>query len=297
MPLAAQADPPADGYTSCTIATADALHGSQRGVLVDGVCKPVETIPSDGGDGKPVVKTQVIGCGTPKAGTLDAEGWKQRECGTPKSCVAPGSKTRPGEHPQVVQAFVTQTQDPESGEWVSGEAWCPSEARPKPDLAMLRDRAISLLPKVPIGVAPPNGNTLVNTQTILWANTPTNRALDSAHVVGQLVRLRIRFDHAEWAFGDGAADTSTNPGKAYDHVHDQCRAALCPDYFGHVYKDTGAMQVSVRIYWTAQFSLDGGANWTDIGQDPIITNPGRDDTLTLHAYEARSVLVPDPGPS
>jgi hypothetical protein len=142
-----------------------------------------------------------------------------------------------------------------------------------------------LLPRVPAVTTGPT--TLVNIQTLLWADTPQRRSLGRVVVVGQPVWLRLAFDHAVWDFGDGSTLSSDVPGKAYDARNDPCRTVSCPDYFGHTFTTTGVMTVSVRIAWRASYSLDG-QNYQPVDDAPLTGPAG---TVRIHVRQARGVLV------
>ena len=189
-----------------------------------------------------------------------------------------------------------RTQDPAYGTItiINGRAspptvWCPNDGAPALTMAAIRQEALRLLPKVQIGSAWPV-RALVNAQTILWAVTDPNRTLGAVTVVGRRVALRLGFDHATWNFGDGHTDTTSEPGRVYQ-VSDDCNTAQCPGYYGHTYTDTGHVTITLTVSWNAQYSLDNGATWTDIGPGaltgPAVTHP-------LQLVQARGVLVPDP---
>jgi hypothetical protein len=145
---------------------------------------------------------------------------------------------------------------------------------------------LRLLPHVEIGSAP-HGAGLANAETVLWADTGTNRRLPTVAVVGQQVELRIGFDHASWNFGDGRSDTTSAPGRPYDDQGDPCETAQCADYYGHTYTATGTVTVTLTVAWHAQYRL-AGQGWTDVGAAPL-TGPARSQTLTIR--QARGVLI------
>lgn len=159
-------------------------------------------------------------------------------------------------------------------------------------MAALRERALRLLPHVGIGVAPPGGVTLVNVDTLLWADTATQRSLGTVSVVGRAVALRIRLDGADWNFGDGETDTTADPGKPYDEASDPCHTAHCPDYYSHAYQRTGHVTITLTLRWRAEFSVDGGGTWTAVDPDPL-AGPRSRQQITVK--QARGVLVPNPG--
>jgi hypothetical protein len=204
-------------------------------------------------------------------------------CGTPIDCVLTDKATG---KTRRVDAMGTETRV--NGRWSTPMVWCPAEADPVPTLADIRQQAIRLLPSVEPGKASTNP-ALVNTETIFWAATRPNRTLPTATVVSRRVQLRIAFASAHWDFGDGAKDSTTDPGKVYDNVNDPCRTVHCPDYYTHTYTTTGVMRVTLTVTWRASYRVAGGG-WTDL--DTPITGPSS--TTALHLYEARGVLVPNP---
>jgi hypothetical protein len=186
-----------------------------------------------------------------------------------------------------VDAMGTETNV--NGRWSKPIVWCPAEADPAPTVADIREQAIRLLPHVQPGKAS-TSPALVNTETIFWAATQTVRTLPTATVVGQQVQLRIAFDSAHWAFGDGSTDATTDAGKVYDKSADPCDTVHCPDYYTHTYTSTGRMRITLTVTWRASYRVAGGA-WTDL--DAPITGPSS--TISLHLYQARGVLVANPG--
>jgi hypothetical protein len=206
-------------------------------------------------------------------------------CGAPQYCY--DAVTDPNKN-TLVNAYATFVLS--GGTWVLQNVWCPATAQPIPTTEALREQAIRLLPKVQIGSAWTH-RAIVNAQTVLWATTDANRTLPTATVVGRRVRLRIAFDHANWNFGDGATDTTTDPGKPYDETGDPCAGARCPDYYGHTYTTRGAVTVTLTVAWHAEFSLNNGTTWTAIDAAPL-TGPAT--THQLDLVQERGVLVPDP---
>ncbi len=193
--------------------------------------------------------------------------------------------------PYAYVAYENQVREPGSTVWVNLGFWCPQSRAPLgvPTAGDIRDRVIRLLPRV--AAATTGANTLVNIQTLLWADTPAERNLGRVTVVGQPVWLRLAFDHAQWDFGDGTRATTSHPGKAYDAQGDPCRAVRCPDYFGHTYTASGPVTVTLRVAWRATFSLDGG-NFEPVDDAPL-TGPAS--TQRILVRQARGVLVVPPG--
>ncbi len=254
--------------------------------MVNGKCRPRND--TNGGGSGPAIKTRTVTCGRAYA-HRDRPGWNAALCGAkPIICSEPGLFN--GGAPLLTPAFATQQQDPRTGAWQTTQLWCPAKARPIPNTQALIDTVVKLLPPVSIGEPPGKHETLVNLQTILWAATTPNRNLGRVQVIGQPVWLRLHFDHAAWNFGDGHADTTTNPGKPYDAAANPCLAKECPDYYGHTYTSNVSVKLALTVAWRADYSLNG-ANWAPIDTPPL---DGPQTTAQLHVLQARGVLVPNP---
>jgi hypothetical protein len=253
---------------------------------VNGVCRPIGAAKDSG----PQAQYRSVGC-TERGEVVIAGVISSGSCGpnVPR-CTLLVEGGQPGPHPPV--AYEYQRLDPGESTWLSLGFWCPQSQRPTPvpDAATIRDQVIKLLPKVAIATTG-SPATLVNVQTVLWADTTARRSLGRVVIVGQPVWLHLAFDHGTWDFGDGTTDTSTTPGKVYDSTGDPCAEVLCPDYYGHVYRKSGPMTISLTVSWNATYSLDG-THFQPV--DPAaLTGPATTHALTVR--EARAVLVPDPG--
>jgi hypothetical protein len=279
---AAAVNPPA----YCTIDATDGGLTGLEGILVDGVCRPVG---SGGGSGGVQVEYRLVGCTANGRAFLNGALVGSCGAGVPgcKLLLEGGQSGRP-----FIYAYQYQSRRPGQG-WVAESFWCPQTQVPVvvPDAATIRDRVIRLLPQVGIGTAGPSPTTLVNIQTLLWARTGTDRGLGRVVIVGRPVWLKIVFDHGSWDFGDGTSASSAVPGKAYDDAGDPCAQVLCPDYYGHLYRATGAMTITLRVSWRASYSLDG-THFQELAGGPI-TGPRASTALTVR--QARAVLVPNPG--
>jgi hypothetical protein len=143
-----------------------------------------------------------------------------------------------------------------------------------------------LVPHPKVGIAPPGGATLVNIQTLLWADTPVDRSLGPVTLLGHRIDLRVRVARVDWEFGDGTGDTTSTPEPKYDPGAG-CRTVTCPGYWGHVYVATGAMQISATVTWSGRYRVDGGA-WLAIPD--TVTGPAMTADVTVR--QARGVLVP-----
>ena len=154
---------------------------------------------------------------------------------------------------------------------------------------MVRDRVVRLVPASRLGFAP-HDTTLVNIQTIMWVDAPKTQRLAPLTILGQRVTVSLILDHVDWTFGDHKSTSTSTAGKAYDNVHDPCRTATCPGYFGHTYRTSGTQTVHATASWTARFTVAGGTTTTIPG---TVDGPTATDTLVVK--QARAVLVPDPG--
>lgn len=267
-PSAATAEPESCGVTAT---------GGGSSVMIGGMCSGLtsgnSTSDFSQAPNAPVTKTML--CGWPSS--QDNGFWDVR-CGSPRKC-----PTGP-----AYATFVQQNR-----QWVLLDSWCPGQAAdaapPVPTAADLRQQVLRLLPSVQIGSAWTT-RALVNAESIFWAQTRANRNLGTVTVVGRQVALKIDFDHADWDFGDATTDTTDQPGRPYDDAN-PCSTAQCPDYYGHTYRDTGPVTITLTIAWHAQFSLDNGTTWTDVDPAPL-TGPSATHQLTV--VQARGILVHDP---
>jgi len=153
---------------------------------------------------------------------------------------------------------------------------------------MARAEAEKLLPHPQIGTAPAGGVSLVNIETVLWVDTKPDLTLGTVTLLGYRVTLRAHLERVDWSFGDQASATTAGPGKAYTKS-DPCKTADCPDYFGHVYRQTGHLTIGAQLTWTGEFQVDGGA-WQEIAGTVTAPATGR----PIHIREARGVLVDNP---
>jgi hypothetical protein len=270
---------------ACTLSAAGGLFQGQTGVMVNGECEPVNADPV--GD-SPALEYRYVGCEADGTAIYLATVLTGTRCNTDvPRCTLLMDGGQSGPHPVV--AYEDQVRQQGSAVWINLGFWCPQSTAPLPaagpDVAAIRDRVVRLLPRVAAVTTGPN--TLVNIQTLLWADTAEQRSLGRVTVVGQPVWLRLAFDHAVWDFGDGSRASSAVPGKAYDAVGDPCRTVSCPDYFGHTYTRTGAMTVRVQVAWRASYSLDG-QNYQPVDDAPITGPAG---TAQIHVRQARGILV------
>jgi hypothetical protein len=193
--------------------------------------------------------------------------------------LAPGEAAEPNTTTTITQTKI-------AGTWIITAHDCAAAAGP-PQLtaAAVRQEAQRLVPRPAIGSAPPGGITLVNIQTLLWVDTPAQRALGTVPLLGHQVTLEVHVAQVTWDFGDGATDTTNLPGPKYD-PHRPCMTKLCPDYWGHIYTTTGTKTIQATVTWTGRYRVDTGAWQTIPG---TVTGPPSTTTITVR--EARGVLV------
>jgi len=253
-----------------------------KGVMVNGKCVEVSSGSSPSG-----YEYRTLSCLSDGTAVVHGSELPAAACdpGMPK-CKLLVDGGQSGANP--VLAFEEEVRKPGKSVWEIVDFWCPQSTAPVPagpDLAAIRDRVIRLLP--PVAAVTTGPNTLVNIQTVLWADTPQRRSLGRVVVVGQPVWLRLAFDHAVWDFGDGSTLSSEVPGTAYDASSAPCRTVSCPGYFGHTFTVTGVMAVRVQIAWRASYSLDG-QNYLPVDDAPLTGPAG---TVRIHVRQARGVLV------
>jgi hypothetical protein len=151
---------------------------------------------------------------------------------------------------------------------------------------MIRAEVIRLIPAVPVRSAPVDGYTLVNTKTVLWVETPSQRPLGLVTLLGHRVQIQITAASVRWDFGDGTVDD----GPLGQPFSAACATRECPAFWGHDYTRKGTPVVTATVSWTARYAVDRGA-WTDLPGGVVI---GALTRQQLVVREARAVLVPDP---
>jgi hypothetical protein len=176
-----------------------------------------------------------------------------------------------------------------NGGWAynGGECNALTNARPHVTPEMVRQEAQRLVPHAAIGLAPKQ-KTLVNVETIMWVDTPRERDLPVATILGQRVAIHITVTGVAWDYGDDNTVSHGPIGTPYDAKHDPCKTKQCPNYDGHTYTTTGRMTIAATVSWRASFRVGGG---------PVTAIPGAltgpTTTAAVLVREARAVLVPD----
>ena len=231
--------------------------------------------------------TKVVNCGPPRVAGQLRRG-PGDECGpVQRVCQVFTVKQLPTDPTITTTATVQRNGD---GSWTLVAVNCAAKnAAPQVTALLVMQQVRKLVPHPKIGVAPPGGATLVNVQTLLWADTPADQPLGTVTLLGHRVALRVHVERVDWDFGDGQSDTTDGPEPKYDPA-DDCHTVTCPGYWGHVYVATGPMTIAASITWSGQYRIDGGA-WQDIPD--TVTGPTA--TAALTVKQARGVLVPNPG--
>lgn len=277
----AQADAKASGCTSDL--SIEACPGSGTGEIdVSGEQLSTSVAPED-----PPAARVVVTCGAGAAASLGALGLSDpayvANC-QEQQLVCGVAKIKPGE----TQSPVIRLEQQGDGSWAYGGGDCVVTEPPKVTAALVREQASRLIPAAAIGLAP-HGTTLVNIETVMWADAPHTRSLPPVTILGKRVVISLVLDHVAWVFGDGVADGDAPAGKAYDAQSDPCKTTQCAHYYGHVYTRTGKITVTATASWHASFTVNGGAS---IDIPGTIAGPQAREQLVVK--QARGVLVPNP---
>ncbi len=146
-----------------------------------------------------------------------------------------------------------------------GDVCVPDEAVDQVSIAQLVVREFKSIewPASELKVQPPDGETLVNLETIFFTpnSAPTVREL---RLAGRSVAIEATPTSYTWHFGDDTSTTTTSPGRAYpDH-----------DVF-HVYAAVGTVGPRVDTTYSGRFRI-GAGDWQPIP-----------DTLTVAGQSVR----------
>ncbi len=136
------------------------------------------------------------------------------------------------------------------------------------------------LPLTPstLSVQPPSGWTLVNADTVAFADD-AEQVLTTT-VLGFVVTIRATPMSFTWDFGDGEAPfTTRDPGRAWpEHT------------ISHRYLAEGTHRISLTTTWSAVFQIAGTAAWEPVDGTATTTTT----SAPLDVFEARSHLVAGP---
>ncbi len=118
----------------------------------------------------------------------------------------------------------------------------------------------------------PGDQTLAGATTLFSTPTPPRAVLPPKDVLGYRVTLTVTASRYVWDFGDGS--TQTVP------------AATGAPSTRHVYRTAGPLTVTLRTYYTATFTINGGTEALPLAGEADV--PGTPTPLTVR--EARSQL-------
>ncbi|MBO0609455.1 PKD domain-containing protein [Myceligenerans salitolerans] len=127
-----------------------------------------------------------------------------------------------------------------------------------------------------LAVQPPDGWTLVNLDTIAYAENQS-QVLDT-DLFGIPVSIRAVPETYTWSWGDGTSSTGADPGAPYpNHT------------IAHAYTAPGTAVITLRTTWRGQFRLSSDAAWRDVPGQAITTSQ----SPPIEIREARTRLVED----
>jgi hypothetical protein len=297
---AANADP---AFPSAPVPMPSRCVGSASASAGDGAFRGAASQDCDGATGDE--RAAVHG----KRGRVAAVLYRQIDCGPPvvigpavvnrrnfcnlvRDDCQVGDVARLPRDPRVTTLALLRSTD-NSKTWVYDGSNCRAVlATPRVTPLLVRQEIEKLVPHPGIGVAPPGGKTLVNVQTVLWADTPADRDLGTVTLLGLFqVGLRVHVAQVVWDFGDGATDVVDGPGVPY-RKGEHCATVSCPGHYGHVYRGTGRLRITSQVRWSGQYSVNGGA-WQNVAG--TVDGPTARTQVTV--VQARGVLVADPTPS
>lgn len=170
-----------------------------------------------------------------------------------------------------------------SGQWSDAalveEESCLAQRRQQVDIPAAAARAFQEMQIAPseVNVQPPDGWTLVNVDTIAFADTAPRTM--STSLFGIPVEIRAVPSTYTWDFGDGSAPlVTTDPGAPYP-AHT----------IAHAYAKKGVATILLTTTWHGQFRLAGEPTWRDVaGEGTTVSSSG-----SLEILEARARLVED----
>ncbi|GAA2720075.1 PKD domain-containing protein [Cellulomonas aerilata] len=197
------------------------------------------------------------------------------DCTAPVNRVLSAARCAPGEI--ALDPLFRRTQDPSTpGRWTNWDmidSGCVSQEQISAAVA----EAFQRLPLSPshLSVQPPSGWTLVNADTVAFADD-AEQTLPTT-VLGLAVTIRAVPATFTWTFGDGSAPlVTTEPGRPWpDHT------------IAHRYTAEGTRTISLTTTWTATFQIGGSPEWSPVDGTAITTSAAPPVTV----YEARSRLV------
>jgi len=144
--------------------------------------------------------------------------------------------------------------------------FCPEPQNTGPTLVDVQTAFAQIpLPASPLHIQPPGGETLVNFDTIYFTD-PT--AIDKQiTLLGATIDFHITAATYTWHYGDGQAQTTTDPGAAYPH-----------QTITHRYLRKGTAAPSLDTTYQADYRINSGS-WQHLGQTVTIAGPPQ--TITI----------------
>lgn len=143
----------------------------------------------------------------------------------------------------------------------------------------LRDFQRLPLPPGGVHVQPANGRALVNVDTNVYVTAEPVTLTTT--LIGFPIEVRATPVRYEWSFGDGHVLTTSDPGGAYPAMTTT-----------HPYTAAGRHQITLRTFYTGEYSVAGGP-WQDVDGEAVVTS----DPATIDVIEARGHLVAGLDPS
>jgi hypothetical protein len=242
--------------------------------------------PDSGGGraGGPVVVRRTVDCGARQVAGQLRPGPGNTCAQVRNVCDVPTTAQLPTDTRTTTTATEQHNRD---GTWQLTATNCAARNRqPQLTALMLTQQIRKLVPHPAIGIAPPGGASLINIQTLLWAQTPPSQDLGTVTLLGHHISLRATVHHIDWDFGDGTHTTTTSPQPPYNPAA-PCTSRQCPHYWGHTYTTTGPIHISATITWTGHYRVDR-STWQTIND--TVTGPTTTAALTIR--QARGILVP-----
>ena len=148
------------------------------------------------------------------------------------------------------------------------------------DLRAAIAQELQRLPLTPskLSVQPPSGWTLVNADTVAFADD--DEQLLTTTVLGFEVAIRATPTSFTWDFGDGSAPLRTrDPGRPWPE-----------QTIAHRYQAEGTHRITLTTTWSAVFQIAGTQGWEPVDGTATTTSTSQ----PLDVYEARSHLVAGP---
>lgn len=131
-----------------------------------------------------------------------------------------------------------------------------------------------------LAVQPPNGQTLVNFETVFSTTAVPFTTKPYELLPGFTIEFEIAPTGFTWTFGDGATLTTDSPGKAWEEGDD------VSTLINHIYTSLEPVKASVTTTWGASVRLNGGPPIPVVGTVDKTSNE-----VPLEILEATPELV------